>query len=331
MRTLRWGVIGLGRIVKSTIAPAMVAEPECELVAGVSRDQARADAFAQEFGAPYAYTSYDEMLANPEVEAVYIATPNAQHFEQVVAAAEAGKHVWCDKPMAVTVADAVREVEACDKAGVKLGINFHNRQLPWVRDVKQMVAAGAIGDVRTIQVEASAGVRPHEGWRNDPELAGIGTTFNVGVHVYDFLSYILDSDPVEVVAMWDDDNFAVEIQALALIRFANGVTAYVNCNQRLPHPQNDIDIYGTTGRIVGHGVTRSREDGRLVITKADGSESMTAYPSPGAHRLSLAAYAKAVLDGETPNASGEDGLRSMRLCEAMARSVAERRVVDIEY
>jgi 1,5-anhydro-D-fructose reductase (1,5-anhydro-D-mannitol-forming) len=330
MRTLRWGVIGLGRIVKTTIAPAMVAEPECELVAGVSRDRARADAFAKEFGARYAYTSYDEMLANPDVDAVYIATPNAQHVDQVVAAAEAGKHVWCDKPMAVTVADALREIEACEKAGVKLGINFHNRHLPWVLDVKRMVADGAIGDVLTIQVEASAGVRPHEGWRNDPDLAGIGTTFNVGVHVYDFLSYILDSDPVEVVALWDDDSFAVEIQTLALIRFANGVTAYVNCNQRVPHPQNDLDIYGTVGRIVGHGVTRSREDGRLIVTTADGSESTTAYPSPGAHRLSLAAFAKAVLDGETPNASGEDGLRSMRLCEAMARSVAERRVVDIE-
>jgi len=95
----------------------MAAEPECELVAGVSRDQGRADAFAKEFGARFAYTSYDEMLANPEVDAVYIATPNAQHADQVIAAAEASKHVWCDKPMSLAVADALREIEACDKAG----------------------------------------------------------------------------------------------------------------------------------------------------------------------------------------------------------------------
>jgi 1,5-anhydro-D-fructose reductase (1,5-anhydro-D-mannitol-forming) len=328
--TLRWGVIGLGRIVRTTIAPAMVAEPECELVAGVSRDQGRADAFAKEFGARFAYTSYDEMLANPEVDAVYIATPNAQHVDQVIAAADAGKHVWCDKPMSLTVADALREIEACDKAGVTLGINFHNRHLPWVLDVRRMLADGAIGDVLTIQAEASAGVRPHESWRNDRDLAGIGTTFNVGVHVYDFLSYLLDSDPVEVVALWDDDGFNVEIQSLALIRFANGTTAYVNINQRTPLPQNDISIYGTAGRIVGTSLTRAREDGSLTVTAADGSESTTPYPSPGAHRLSLLAYTRAVLAGETPNASAADGLRSMRLCEAMARSVAERRVVEVE-
>jgi 1,5-anhydro-D-fructose reductase (1,5-anhydro-D-mannitol-forming) len=328
-RTLRWGVIGLGRIVKTTIAPAMVAEPECELVAGVSRDQGRADAFAKEFGARFAYTSYDELLANPEVDAVYIATPNAQHADQVIAAAEAGKHVWCDKPMALDVADARREIEACDRAGVTLGINFHNRHLPWVRDVRGMLADGAIGDVLTIQVEASAGVRPLQSWRNDPELAGIGTTFNVGVHAYDFLSYLLDAEPVEVVAMWDDDGFALEVQSLALIRFDNGVTAYVNCNQRVPRPRNDITVYGTTGRIVGDGVTRARDDGRLTVTTADGSTT-TPYPDPGAHRLSLLAYTRAVLAGETPNASAADGLRSMRLCEAMARSVAERRVVEVE-
>ena len=329
-RTLRWGVIGLGRIVRTTIAPAMLAEPECELVAAVSRDQGRADAFAKEFGVGFASTSYDEMLANPEVDAVYVATPNAQHVDQVIAAAEAGKHVWCDKPMALTVADARREIEACEKAGVRLGINFHNRHLPWVRDVRAMLADGAIGDVHTIQVEASAGVRPHEGWRNDPELAGIGTTFNVGVHVYDFLSYLLDSEPIEVVAMWEDDGFAVEIQSLALIRFENGVTAYVNISQRTPHPQNDISVYGSAGRIVGRSLTRSREDGELTVTAADGSESTTPYPAPGAHRLSLRAYTRAVLADETPNASGVDGLRSMRLCEAMARSVAERRVVEVE-
>ncbi|HKE68193.1 MAG TPA: Gfo/Idh/MocA family oxidoreductase, partial [Nocardioidaceae bacterium] len=117
-------------------------------------------------------------------------------------------------------------------------------------------------------------------WRNERELAGIRTTFNVGVHAYDFLSYLLDSDPIEVVALWDDDGFNVEIQSLALIRFANGVTVYVNINQRTPLLQNDISIYGTAGRIVGTSLTRAREDGRLTVTAADGSESTTPYPSP---------------------------------------------------
>jgi len=333
VRTLRWGIIGIGNIVQGTMAPAMVAEPECELVAAVSRDQGRADAFAAEFGAKYAYTDYDEMLANPEVDAVFIATPNALHAEQVLAAAEAGKHVLCDKPMALTVEDAIREVEACHAAGVKFGINFHNRHLPWVQETARLVAEGAIGEVLTVQVEAGAGLRPPGGdWRGDPELAGLGTLYNVGVHVLDFLRVILDAEPVEVTAMFDDEGgrYAVETQVLALLRFDNGTRAYVNCNQSIPHPHNDIAVYGSRGRITGLNLTRSRIDGDLELL-TDEETVVTPFPSPGAHRRCLAAYTKAVLDGEEPNASGLDGLRSMELCDAIARSVRERRMVEVEY
>ena len=330
MSTLGWGIVGIGNIVNGTIAPAMVAEPECDLVAGVSRSQERADTFAATFGARFAYTDYDAMLANPEVEAVFVATPNALHAEQVLAAARAGKHVLCDKPMAVTVADAVAEVDACRDAGVKFGINFHNRHLPWVQETRRLIADGVIGDVLTVQVEASAGLRPHQGWRNDPEFAGLGTLYNVGVHVLDFLRLILDAEPVEVVALFDDDNgrFAVEIEALVLVRFDNGTRVYVNVNQNNPYPQNDIAVYGSKGRITGKSLTRSRVDGELAVLTEQG-ETVTPYPSPGAHRRSVAAFTRAVLAGEEPNASGVDGLRSMELCDAIARSVAERRVVQV--
>ncbi len=129
-RTLGWGVVGIGNIVNGTIAPAMVADPGCQLVAGTSRDRGRAEAFATRFGAARAYTAFEDMLADPEVEAVFIATPNALHADQVVAAADAGKHVLCDKPLAITADDASRAVEACAAAGVALGINFHNRFMP---------------------------------------------------------------------------------------------------------------------------------------------------------------------------------------------------------
>jgi 1,5-anhydro-D-fructose reductase (1,5-anhydro-D-mannitol-forming) len=329
---VRYGVIGLGRIVQGTMAPAMVAEPQCELVAAVSRDQDRADAFAKKFGARFAYTDYDKMLANPKVDAVYIATPNAQHYDQVLGAAAAGKHILCDKPMSLNAREAAREVEACDKAGVKLGINFHNRHLPWVRDVKQLIADGVIGDVVTIQVEASAGVTPPVDWRNDKQLAGLGTVYSQGVHVYDFLGWIQDSLPTEVVAFFDDQHgkWNIETEANVLMRFANGARAYVNCNTMNPYPQNDIAIYGTKGRIVGVNLTRSRINGELRVTTESG-ETVTPYESPGAHRLCLVAFTKAVIAGETPDASGEDGRRSMVLCDAIAKSVAERRIVDVEY
>jgi 1,5-anhydro-D-fructose reductase (1,5-anhydro-D-mannitol-forming) len=325
-------VVGIGRITRTTMAPAMAAEDACELVAAASRDQGRCDAFAQKFGARYAYASYDEMLANPEVDAVYIATPNALHYDQVLAAAAAGKHILCEKPMSLSASQAAEEVAACAEAGVKLGINFHNRHLPWVRDVRTLIAGGAIGDVVTIQVEASAGVTAPVQWRDSPDLAGLGTVYSQGVHVLDFLGWIQNSLPVEVVALFDDQGgrWNVETEAMVLLRFGNGSKAYMNSNTMSQHPRNDITIYGTKGRIVGTSLTRSRVGGELsVLTEA--GETVTPYPSPGAHRLCLAAFARAVLAGDTPDPSAEDGRRSMVLCDAIAQSVAQRRIVDVSY
>lgn len=332
MQRLGWGVVGIGNIVQGTIAPAIVAEAECDLVAGVSRDQGRADEFAARFGAGYAYTDYEEMLANPEVEAVYIATPNVQHAEQVVAAARAGKHVLCDKPLAIAVRDASRALSACRDAGVKLGVNFHYRHLPWVNDVARMIGDSVIGEVKVVHLEVGSGTRKYDNWRADPEMAGLGSVHNVGVHGLDALRVILGSEPTEVMAMFDHDpgSGSVEMLALVLLRFENGAIVHCNLNETIAHPRNDIVIYGAKGRIVGTGFTRSRSDGDLAVLNDEGVTA-THYPAPDAHRLSLAAFTHAVLSGYEPNASGLDGLRSAQVCEAIGRSARERRLVEVDF
>lgn len=329
--TLGWGVIGIGNIVQGTIAPAMVAEPHCELVAATSRDRGRADAFAARFDVPGAYTDYEEMLADPAVEAVFIATPNALHPEQVIAAARAGKHVLCDKPLAIEVAAARAAVDACRAAGVALGINFHNRFLPWVQDVARLIAGGAIGDVEVVELQVASGFRQYDNWRIDPELAGLGSVHNVGVHGLDFLRVILDSEPIEVMAMLDPAPASgqVEMLGMLLLRFANGALVHFDCNERIRHPRNEITIYGSAGRIVGTGFTRSRVSGDLTVT-TDQGETITHYPAPGAHRLSVAAFTTAVLAGQEPRPSGEDGLASVRLCAAIDRSAREGRLVAVD-
>ncbi len=281
MQRLGWGVIGIGNVVQGTIAPAMVAEPECDLVAAVSRDQGRADDFASKFGARHSYTEYEKMLANLEVDAVFIATPNALHAEQVIAAARAGKQVLCDKPLAINVPDAARALSACAKADVKLGVNFHYRHLPWIQDVTKMVADEMIGSVQVVHLEVGSGTRHYDSWRADPEMAGLGSVHNVGIHGLDFLQVILDSEPTEVMAMFDRSpgSGSVEMLALVMLRFENGAVAYCNFNETIAAPQNDISIYGTAGRIVGTAFTRSRSDGKLAVLTEDG-ETVTDYPAP---------------------------------------------------
>ena len=252
--------------------------------------------------------------------------------DQVVAAAGAGKHVFCDKPLGIDVAEARRALDACESAGVALGINFHNRHLPWVRDVSRLIAEGTIGAIQVIHLQVASGPRHYDNWRADPAMAGLGTVHNVGVHGLDFLRVLVQSDPVEVMAMFDraPGSGGVEMLALIQLRFENGVMVQYNANETLRDPLNDIVIYGTEGRMVGRSFTRSRSDGELAIL-TDAGETITGYPAPEAHRLSLAAFTNAVLSGETPNASGLDGLRSAQVCEAIERSARERRLVEVAY
>jgi 1,5-anhydro-D-fructose reductase (1,5-anhydro-D-mannitol-forming) len=329
-----WGLIGTGRIAEERILPAINAHAANRLVGVVSREQGRADAFAKKFKAARAYTSYDELLRNPEVTVVAIHSPNSQHAVQAIAAARAGKHVFCDKPMATSVADAERVVRECEKAGVKLGVNFHNRCMPAFVETRRLIASGAIGEVRIVQIETSPGARSGERtgtWRLDAALAGLGTTYSIGVHIFDILRYLLGSEVTMVSALFDTAPGLMEGVNLSTLRFANGVLAQVSVHETAPLPRNDFVIYGSKGRIVGRGLTRSRAAGALEVTTADGRTTVTEYPVTDAHAAAVAAFSDALIEGREPMPSGLDGLRSAQLTEAMARSASEGVHVRLAY
>lgn len=317
-----WGLIGTGRIADDRILPGINAVKGNKLIGVVSRDPARAKAFAEKFDAEHAYTSYEEMLRNPDVTVVAIHTPNSQHPEQAIAAARAGKHVFCDKPIALTVADAEKMVAECKKAGVKFGVNFHNRFLPAFNETKRIIASGEIGDVVLVELEASPGARPGgslSSWRVDPAMSGLGTTMSVGVHLYDILRYILASEISEVTAMFDAPRGVMETTSLAIFRFANGVMAQITINETAPNPYNNFIIYGTKGRITGKGLTRSRLAGELEVLTDAGTRTQT-IGVVNAHAGSVAEFSNALLENREPSPNGFDGLQSVRLTEAMARS-----------
>ncbi len=321
-----WGLIGTGRIAADRMLPGINSYAGNALIGVVSRDQTRANDFAKRFNAKHAYTSFDDLLRNPEVTVVAIHTPNSQHADQAVAAARAGKHVFCDKPMATSVADAERIVRECDKAGVKLGINFHNRHMPCFVDTRRIVQSGEIGKVLMVQLEASAGVGARSvaaTWRQDPTMAGLGTSMNVGTHVYDILRYILCSEIVTVSAMFDTPTNVMETTSLTTFKFANGVLAQLNVNQSTPNPHNDFVIYGSEGRITGRALTRSREGGEMEVFTNDGKSRKMAYPAINAHEACVGAFSKMLIEGGEPAASGIDGLRSVQLTDAMGKSAWE--------
>jgi 1,5-anhydro-D-fructose reductase (1,5-anhydro-D-mannitol-forming) len=326
---LGWGIIGLGRIASSQIAPAITASGTSTLVSVVSRDRGRAEEFARAHGAASALDDYAKMLADPAVGAVYIATPNALHAGQVIAAARAGKHVLCDKPLALTVADARRCVEECRSAGVRLGIMFQTRYHDGLADAAKLVRDGGIGKVVVAEVTMSGGRNLPRGWRTDPGLAGLGTLNNIGVHAFDVLRYLLGSEVTEVAALTDSEpGYRIDTTALVLLRFANGTIGYVHVNQSAPHARDDIVLYGSEGRVLGSNLSRPGRDGTLSFTTAAGERTFPAG-SHEAYRRVIEAFADAVTHDRDPSPAGEDGVRSVELTTAIAEAIAERRVVAL--
>lgn len=322
MRELGWGIVGLGRIADRATAPAISRSAHGRLVGVVSRDQARAEAFAARHGAALAITSYDELLARPDVDVVYVATPNDQHPEQVIAAAHAGKHVLCEKPLALTAADARRMVEACAEAGVAMGTGFHLRHHAAHHEAKRLVESGAIGEVVLVEVRASSLYRPTEGWRTNPAQAGFAALNSIGVHVLDLVRFLV-GEVNDVTAMNDvtEENWFDQL-TVAVLRLTTGALASVMVNQKAPDYPPDLAVYGTRGCILGIGTTRPANDGELRVKTAEG-ERRSPCTSRDVYDRQVEAFNLAVLEAREPSASGLDGLRSVELAEAIMRSARE--------
>ncbi len=275
--TLGWAVISTGRHAENKIAPAINAAPHAELVAVCSRDQQRADAFAERHGALAAYDSIESVLQDSRVDAVFIVSPNALHASQAIQAAQAGKHVLTEKPMATRIEDAVAMIQACQKHGVALGIGFHLRTHPAHLEILQTLQKQSLGTLALIQGQWGFGVRgqtmpaprpPLQQWWDDPELiGGASTMMGTGVHVVDLYRFLLGQEVVEITALADGQTPSQPLEQLLTmsLRFEDGPLATISCGRRLPDSLNDLVIYGSDGRIASRGTLWEAREGSLEI------------------------------------------------------------------
>lgn len=329
--TQGWGIVGTGRVADGSVAPVLEDLSGATLVASVSRDFSKATEFASRHGGR-AYERYDELLADEAVDVVYIATPNALHAEQILAAVEAGKHVFADKPLALTPEDAARVVVACEAAGVKLGINFQTRHQEGMAEIRKSLQDQEIGRPLIVECEVSPGAGGLRGWRTDPDVAGLGTINNLGVHAYDLLRWLLDQEIVEVAVLTDAARSReMETIALALLRFEHGTLGYVNANQAVRDHQPDLVIYATEGRITGRSITRPNIASGEIRVTTDVAERVIHTQTLDAFKRSVAAFNDAVQRDEDPTPSALDGLRSVELTAAMRTSAREGRSVAVSY
>lgn len=340
---LGWAIISTGLHPEHKIAPAITAAQESELVAVYSRDRSRAEEFAQRHGAQTAYDSLDDLLKDSRVDAVFVCSPNALHAEQSMQAAQAGKHVLSEKPMATTLADSVAMVRACREAGVKLGVGFNLRQHPGHIKARHLIAQGALGRVTLAQGQWGFGVRgqgpppPRTGlrqWWDQPELIGDASTMmGTGVHVVDILRFMLGQEVTEVAAISDGQTPDQPLEQLAAIslRFSGGTIGTVCCGRVLPDSKNDFTIYGTDGRISGRSTLWEAQQGRVeMVSETVSHIGVCSSDFLGNYIAEIEDFHQAIESDTEPAATGVDGLRVVEVTLAMIESARSGRAVKVK-
>src|SRR6266550_2337443 len=324
MKKLGWGPIGCGDIAQKRIGRAIRDSTSSELIA-VNRSQSElAAAFAKQFGARRWYLDWKKLLRDEEVEAVYIATPVHLHAEQTIAAAEAGKHVLCEKPLAMNTRECDQMIDACRHHNVKLGVAYYRHFYPVVDRIKAIIKSGEIGAPVLAQINAIEQFNPAaddpRSWLLQKDLAGGGPMFDFGCHRIEVLANLF-GPIVEVKAITANVVFdrQVEDTAAALFRFARGACALLSVSHAAAEAKDSLHIFGSLGSIR----VSILNEGKIRVTGKLGERYESYPPHTNMHAPLIENFVKAVLTDHEPAVSGETG-RAVALIEEKIYAVSDK-------
>jgi len=318
MPPLAWGLIGCGYIARKRVAPALRDLDECDFVA-VSRERGElAEAFAREFGAPRWYSSWQELLLDKDIAAVYIATPVGLHAAQTIAAAEAGKHVLCEKPMAINVEECDRMIAAARANGVVLGVAYYRHFYPVVQRVKEILESGEIGIPVVAQINAFEWFDPPADnsryWLLRKEISGGGPMFDFGCHRIEVLRNILGGvKKVRAIATNVLFDREVEDTAAALFQFESGACGILSVTHAAHEAQDTLDVFCSRGSL--HIPILNEGSMRVLTDKGERSESHP--PEPNFHEPLIRDFVDAVMNKREPGVGGDTGRMVAMMEEAI--------------
>jgi 1,5-anhydro-D-fructose reductase (1,5-anhydro-D-mannitol-forming) len=316
---VRWGLVGAGDIAAKRVAPALRDSPGSAFVAVARARADRAAEFARRHGASRWHAEWRDVLRDPDIDAVYLATPVRVHAEQAVAAAEAGKHVLCEKPMALDVPGCERMISAARAHGVTLGVAYYRHHYPVVRRLRALLASGEIGDVVLVQAQAFERFDPPPGdsraWLLKKSEAGGGPMMDFGCHRIEVMLDLLG--PVaEVRGAPSNVRFRdreVEDTCLAHLRFRSGAEAVLAVTHAAQEPRDSLQIFATRGSVHVDVLNQ----GFLRIVTADGVREERHPPHANLHQPLVEDFVAAVRDGRSPAVTGEIGLAVNRVLAAI--------------
>lgn len=327
--SIKWGIIGCGNVAEHKGGPALYRARGCELVAVMSRNETKAASFAKRHGAKRYYTRYEDLLADDEVNAVYVATPPHVHAEQVIASARAGKHVMCEKPMAMTLAECDEMIHTADQCSVQLMVAYYRRTFPAVLKIEELIDTGRIGRPTQIRTEVAGLFKPAADdelpWRVDPTVSGGGFMWDVGSHRIDLMIHLMGRIN-HVAAFVDTVTFDIPVEdaATLMLRFANGAHGSGIYHWNVNRGSDEIEVGGTGGRILCE-----MGSGRVKLTRDDGEEEWILPPPEITHLSIVEDLVAAIEQGRENCISGREGRKTNAVLEAAVRSSRDGRVVEV--
>ncbi len=322
MEKIKWGILGTANIARHATIPGMKQAEHCELYGIAGRSLAKAESFKEEYGFQKAYGSYDDMIADPEIRAVYIPLPNHLHLPWVTKALQAGKHVICEKPLALNAEEARQMYVTAKECGVYLMEAYAYLHSPYMASLKQDIASGIIGDVDYMETAFDT-----QGYNEDFRLYreyGGGAMYDVGCYCTTMILSLIDSEPEFVKAVAEFTDQGVDMMTAAIIRFANGARAAFNVGMTLgAHSHSRYDrlyIHGTKGAIRSDVEYNQAGDLSYRIITGEG-EMERKISVPQNYALEVEQMCRCILGEETPFVTPEFSLKNAELMDKVFKEI----------
>ena len=320
MPLIRWGLIGCGDVARKRVAAAIQNEPRSELMAACRRDPVELASFCDTFKIERSYRTAEDLMADPDIDAVYIATPVREHLPQTLAAAATGKHVLVEKPMALSVDECDQMIAACRAAGVKLGVAYYRRFYPLVQRVQELLQQQAIGTplcvsaVTTTPLTASAG--ESDAWRVVASESGGGALMDIGSHRIDLFRHLFgEINQVKAICQRVAAEYETEDTALLLLQFESGLTGTLQCHFGSNSGADEFAIIGTRGRLATACL-----NGAEIAIQTDESQRVEQHPPPDNLCGPLIAdFVTAIVKDGVARTSGPDGRETNLVMEKAYR------------
>ncbi len=327
VKPVRWGIVGLGWAASDFVAPAMVKSPGSEIVACLGSTPEKTKAFAERFNIARAHGNLNALMCDPNIDAVYIALPNAMHHEAVLAGARAKKHMLCEKPFAMRTDHAREMADACNKAGVILRVAHQIRMDVAVTRAREIVQSGRLGQIVAMTLERTSAMPPRKTWRLDNSQSGV--MYDVGVHLLDLVQWVSGQKFVEVSAFTNpdrreghaDDTFTV------LGRLSGGGHAQVRATREVPQGENNLLIEGSDATLVTSPLRWVKE--HVITVRDKNGATDERFIASAAYELQVQAF-EGELQGKRSNlADGDDAAYTVAVTNAVLQAIQERRIVTV--